>query len=51
MAECLSPKAVPMANIFKIFVPDTKVEKFVMSLLAKRGIQVGVAVNRAMFLK
>lgn len=51
MAECLSPKPVPMANIFKIFVPDAKVEKFVMSLLAKRGLQVGVAVNRAMFLK
>lgn len=50
MAECLSPSVVPMTDIFKIFVPDSKVEKFAISLLAKRGLQIGVKINKAMFL-
>lgn len=49
MAECLSPTTVPMADIFKIFVPDAKVEKFVTSLLTKRGLHIDVGVNKAMF--
>ena len=49
MAECLSPRTVPMTDIFKIFVPDNKVEKFVSSLLIKRGVHIGMSVNRAMF--
>lgn len=51
MAECLSPTIVPMENIFKIFVPDQKVEKFALALLARRGLRIGVKVNQTMFLK
>lgn len=51
MAECLSPNIVPMENIFKIFVPDHKVEKFALALLARRGLRIGIKVNQSMFLK
>ena len=38
-----------MTDIFKIFVPDNKAEKFVSSLLIKRGVRIGLGINRAMF--
>lgn len=50
MAECLSPRTVPITDIFKIFVPDNIVEKFVSSLMIKRGVRIAVGVNPAMFL-
>lgn len=49
MAECLSPKIVPVADFFKLFVSNDRVKQNVEMLLRDRRLQIDVVVNRGMF--
>jgi hypothetical protein len=51
MAECLSPKTVPVAFFYTVFVPNTDIEKVVIDEANKRDQAVDVVVNENMFLK
>lgn len=49
MAECLSPRTVPVECFFKIYVSNIRVGQTVQMLLRDRGIRIDVDVNRGMF--
>ena len=51
MAECLSPKAVPVSSFCKIFVPSPDIERIVMDETAELEQAIDVVVNENMFLK
>lgn len=51
MAECLSPITVPVSSFFKIYVPDTTAQEYVLEKSDRLTIAVSVEINEHMFLK